>query len=73
MKTLTAIRDKKIFVEQELVRINKLFESNPRLSELDKFTFRNGEEHTEWSFHDAIISYVAQLSILNWILDNSKF
>ena len=73
MKTLTSIRDKKIFVEQELIRINKLFESNPLLLEIDKFTFRNGEEHSEWSFHDAIVSYVAQLSILNWILDNSKF
>ena len=73
MKTLKVINDKKIFVEQELSRINKLFEETSLLSETDKFIFRDGTEHTEWTFHDAIVSYIAQLSILNWILDNSKF
>ena len=72
MKTLKVIQDKKIFVEQELIRINKLFENNSDLSEMDKFVFKDGTQHTEWTLHDAIVSYVAQLSILNWILDNSK-
>lgn len=72
MKTLKVIHDKKIFVEQELSRINKLFENDSSLSETESFIFRNGTKHTEWSFRDAIIHYVAQLSILNWILDNLK-
>ena len=68
MKTTIEIKEKLVFVQSEIDRINKVIEFD--LSYLShKFRFKDGSEHTEWTYDDALTSYIAQRSILRWILN----
>jgi hypothetical protein len=67
MKSTQEIKKRLDTVEAELSRINKLMLDNPNIIS-EKFVFLNGNYHPEWTFNEALTSYVAKKLELKWVL-----
>ncbi len=67
MKRTEVIKSELEFVRSELERINEMLIENKSL--IDKpFQFKNGKAHDDWSFKDALTSYVSKKLTLEWVL-----
>jgi hypothetical protein len=70
MKTTKQIKRELDLVISELERIDKVFEDDSNTNLNDKFIMCSGKVHDEWTWSDALTSYVAQKGVLEWILCN---
>ena len=69
MRTTKEISERYKNVCTEINRIsNILINSDNALKENDKYTYSCGTEHPEWTFKQALISYISAKSQLEWVL-----
>ena len=66
MKSTHEIKERLTSVNNEIERIDKAIHDGAALS--DRYTHSDGTQHAEWSYDDALCSYMAQLVLLEWIL-----
>jgi hypothetical protein len=70
MRATADIKKKLDFTIEELERINTYLHDHPG-SEDKHFVLENGKESTaDWTFNDAITSYVSQKLTLQWVLSS---
>ncbi len=68
MKTTLQIKQKLIETKIEVKRISELLDNDQSL-ENTKYFFKNGIDHQgEWTFKDALTSYVSKQLTLEWVL-----
>ncbi|MEI8204972.1 MAG: hypothetical protein WCH34_18265 [Bacteroidota bacterium] len=65
MRTTEQIKEKLTKVEKEIKRISDI-SVDASLSE--PYVSKGGNQHPEWSYDDAMTSFVAQRLILEWVL-----
>lgn len=70
MRTTNQIKDKLTSVQKEIDRICNILEDDEK-NYKNPYTYSNGEHHEEWTFDDALTSFVAQKSILKWVLNSN--
>lgn len=69
MRTTNEIKDKLTSVEKEIKRISEILINVENYEK--PYTYVNGDQHPEWTFDDALTSFVSQKLCLKWVLKSS--
>jgi hypothetical protein len=68
MKSTRQIKDELCSVERETTRISDLL-NDGTVKETDHYTYSNGvPSEADWTFSDALTSYVSKKLTLKWVL-----